>query len=257
MRATLRRPEPEEVEDDLEEGTKPKGRRVRYFSIGIVITMLLVALVFFLLPSPSGQQTFTGPVVALPAQGGEVVAGPCNFPLPVGGEITIAPADVTWSLAGSMASPSSASAGPATPGLIPACYERSPQGALLAAANWITTMTNPKVDKIAAVTALVGHTGGYDQFIANYEAVETAAGDDPVGQQIAAFRMLFFDLSHAEIEIVNRATSGSSPGFMASVVYVMVWENDDWKVAPVLDGNVPITKVVDAIAPPYIPFNGV
>jgi hypothetical protein len=195
--------------------------------------------------------------VAVPAQGAEQGIGPCNFPVPASADlVTIAPPDVSWALAGSMASPSSVLAGPAKPGLIPGCYARSPQGALMAAANWITTMQNPKVDKVEAVKALVAHTGGYEQFLANFEGAGTAAGDDPSVQQIAAFRMIFFDQSHAEMEIVNRATSGNSPGFMASVVYVLVWENDDWKIAPVLDGNVPITQVVDAIKPPYIAFNG-
>jgi hypothetical protein len=174
--------------------------------------------------------------------------------------VTIAPADVQWTLAGSMATPSSASAGPQNQNSahIPVCYERSPQGALMAASNWATTMNNPKVDKVAALTALVARTGGYEQMVSNFEGVNanSAEADVPAVNQIAAFRMLFFDQSHAEVELVFRATSGNSPGFMAATVYVLVWEKDDWKIAPVLDGNAPITRPVTTIAPPYIPFNG-
>lgn len=261
MRATLRRDDVEEVDEDLdvdEQEPKSKGRKwTLYGSFGVFGVVAVCAVAFFILPSPGKEQPFTGPVVAVPAVGADVAAGPCNFPAQdTSTLVTIAPPDVVWNLAGSMASPSSATAGPASRGPVPSCYARTPQGALMAASNWITTMNNPAVDKTAAVQALVAHTSGYEQYLANFESAGTAAGDDPSVQQIAAFRMIFWDQSHAEIEIVNRATSGNSPGFMASVVYVLVWENDDWKIAPVLDGDVPITRVIDAIEPPFIAFNG-
>lgn len=254
-----RRQSDEEVDDELElTEEEPKTRRgwTFYGSLGVLAVILGVAAAYFVLPSPSAPQPFTGPAVSVSAPGVESTAGPCHFPAAAAGEVTIAPTDVTWSLAGSMATPSSAAAGPANPGLIPSCYARSPQGALLAAVNWITTMQNPKVDKVAAVQALVAHTGGYDQFLASFEADSAGGSVDSLGQQISAFRMLFFDPSHAEMEIVSRSTSGGAPGFMASVVYVLVWENDDWKIAPVLDGGAPITGPVDAITAPYIAFNG-
>lgn len=258
MTASLKRHEPAAADEPESSGGK---RWTLIVALVVVGVMAVLGLYVVLFPADdSGPAEYSGPVVAVQAPA-VVPGGVCNFPKVVEEPVTIAPTDVTWELAGSMATPGSVSAGPLSRGgsaQIPVCYARSPQGALLAAANWVTTMQNPKVDKAAAVTALVARTGGFDTMQSYFEGANAgaAAADVPSVTQIAGFRMLFFDQSHAEMEIVTRATSGNSPGFMASVVYVLVWEKDDWKIAPVLDGNAPITRVVDALTPPYIPFNG-
>lgn len=245
------------------ESDEPKQRRkigIVWIAVAVVVA---ACLVYLLIPSsdPTAPAAYTGPSVqvgASPDSNSATGKGPCNFPSASDGTSAgIAPADVSWSLVGSMASPSSASAGPSkTVDGVKACFARTPGGALMAASTYITAMADPSADKSAVLKHWVAHTAGRDQMLTQFSQFE--GKKDPTEgqplQQIVAFRFVFFDTSHTELEVVFRGSSGSATGNMASVVYVLVWENDDWKIAPVMDGKAPITQPVPSLDPPYIQF---
>jgi hypothetical protein len=261
MSAALRRHVPDEVAEDAPRSVLG-GRRWTLVAALVVVGLIVTGGLYALFGGKSEPAAFSGPAVAVAPAPDAPGDGSCNFPDAAvdPGPTTIAPTDVGWTLAGAMATPSAPSAGPlVTVDGISSCFARTPQGALLAAANWATGMNNPGVNRLAMFQARIAHTGGFDQMLTQFEALEAApAGDGAAAEvaQIAAFRMLFFDPSHAEMELVFKGTYGPGQGYLASTVYVLVWENDDWKIAPVLDGDAPITRTVTELRPPYVAFAG-
>lgn len=243
---------------------KPKRRLVLIIVAGFTGVVLLAALVFAVLPTSSPVSNNT-PLVQWSAPtnaAGEPASGVCNFPTAPGTDVsTVIPADVTWNLTGgTMATPSAPSAGPlrSGPGGMGQCFARTPSGALLAISNLISALNNKNLDMNLVVSDRVSHSTGYEAL--NQRVQQWAATDHPDAQgivrQIAGFRLLSFSADNVVIEIVQRNTSGASAGVMASILYTLTWEADDWKLVPPIDGEDLLSLPVPTLYTPYIPFNG-
>jgi hypothetical protein len=237
--------------------------RTRWISIGIIVVVAAVlasaaAYVFF---APAANDTSGGVLTyTVPDTKAEPAGGPCSFPTPASTDASqIVPIDTVWELTpgSSMAAPRSASAGPLhVADGVSSCYARTPSGALLATANFVSELANTRTDLNKLVDTKAVHSAGYDalnQRMQAWLAQDRAA--EPT-RQIAGYRLTTFDGNTATLEVVQRNTSGTGVGLMATISYVMRWENDDWKLVPMIDGLNPPSMALKEINQPYIPWAG-
>ncbi|MFC3690459.1 hypothetical protein [Aquipuribacter hungaricus] len=140
-----------------------------------------------------------------------------------------------WQYQGTTAYPTSPEFGPGevTDEGVRSCYQRSPEGAVFAAANAVVQGTDP-----STVEAWL------DYFIADTSArkdVVTAAGNgDTSGTRAAVqgFRLLAYDGNSATVDVAVRgSTDGEEVNL--SMVYDLVWEDGDWKLV-VTDPRAPV-----------------
>lgn len=157
-----------------------------------------------------------------------------------------APADVTWALSGTIAVPASKAAGP---GVIEKsgvryCYARSPEGALLAAANvfsWAQARTD---DPTSPVVHDVAEGPGYQQLLAAAKQMgrdQTAATST---LQIRGFRVEAYTPDDALIDI---ACQLDMSGYLHREIEV-VWQRGDWRVRVAPDGSLATPEVIDDLA---------
>ncbi len=176
-------------------------------------------------PSASGSASSGAGGASVCGLGGEVMAG----------KLTVAPAAV-WEYQGTTAYPTSETAGPGltTGDGVRTCFQRSPEGALFAAANAVVQGTDPAHAK-PWLTYFVAEGP-------NRAAVLAQGSDDTdtsgTRVQIAGFRVLAYDGNAARVDV---AVTGSSGGQTAtlSMVYDLVWQGRDWKLN-VKDPRAPI-----------------
>ncbi|MBQ1094394.1 hypothetical protein [Streptomyces sp. B93] len=164
-----------------------------------------------------------------------------------------APADVTWTLYGSVALPSSRAAGPAvTDDDVARCYARTPLGALLATSQisvrYLAAGDWREVTRAQTVGA------GRDAYIADRgEAERTADADGATGAvhgQIAGFRFVTYHDTTAVIQTVWRFPDGR----MQSATTTVLWRDGDWKLEYPADPAAPTP--VDSLAG-YTAWGGV
>lgn len=246
-----------------ETADNPAKPRKRWTLIGsaILIVVLLAATAVVFWPTSKVADTSGLQVInnapAAPAAG---AVGPCNFPEPVSPDpVNIVPSDITWQLSGTMAAPSSPSAGPLyTTGGIATCFARTPSGVLVAISDLLANMANTNLDLRAVADQRLVHSTGYDQIALGMQNwVETAKQQpDTLLRQIAGFRLITYSPDFAVIDIVQRGTGGAVAGLLATQTYLMQWSDDDWKMVPPIDGTTMPSHELTNIESPYIPFNG-
>ena len=200
--------------------------------------------------SPSSADSTSEPSATAPSEDA-TEAGACRVEgETLEGSLSTAPA-VEWQYQGTMAFPTSDEFGPTqtTAEGVRTCFQRSPEGALLAAANGAAQATDGE-----SIEAWL------EYFLAegpNREAVLGAgpgSGSDTSGVrvQIAGFRMLNFDGDTASVDVALRASIDGQTITMSSV-YALVWENDDWKMA-VQDPDSPVDFATIPDLSGYVPW---
>lgn len=150
------------------------------------------------------------------------------------GTLATAPA-AEWQYQGTTAYPTSTTYGPGETSAegVRSCFQRSPEGAVFAAANAVAQGAEP--ESVAS---------WLDYFVAqgpSRDAVVNAGGAvDTSGARAATrgFRLLSYDGDSARVDV---AVQGSTEGQVVnlSMVYDLVWEDGDWKLA-VADPSAPI-----------------
>lgn len=206
-----------------------------WLSAALVLVVLLGFGAFLALrpnPTPSGAPVGTAPApsptASSPSEGVATASpapqAPGDSQCTIGGESTDIPAappsDVRWEPVGSLAAPSSSSAGPqlVEDGLR-RCYQHTPTGALLAAINITQGMSSPTT-ALEVVEKQWTAGPGKDRQLA------TLAGDLSVGDaELAGFRI---PACTSEKCIVALAIA--SPSASAGVTVPLVWAGRDWKV---------------------------
>ena len=192
-------------------------------------------------PDEEPSETAVPPVLTNPAD-----LSTCGLEgLELNGTLTAAP-EVEWALLGTTAIPSSATAGPGVTrddGLR-ACFQHTPEGALLAAANYFAmSSTDDTLKVLFEENVLEGP--GRDAFlvlIAEDEASDAGtsgnSGAVEVRVQIQGFKVLYYDGSSATIDIAFRGSNG----VLAAQAYQLEWDSGDWKMV-VRDDGTPTTPV--------------
>lgn len=184
-------------------------------------------------PSSTASDVVAGPEPSPPApQDDGSVCGLAGEELE--GTLPTAP-EAQWQFQGTTAYPTSSTFGPGetSPDGVRSCFQRSPEGAVFAAANAVAQGAEPGTVQ-----------SWLDYFVASgpsRDAVVNAGGaTDTSGARAAiqGFRLLSYDGNSATVDVAVR---GSTDGQVVnlSMVYDLVWEDGDWKLA-VTDPSAPI-----------------
>ena len=143
------------------------------------------------------------------------------------GTLTAAPA-VAWEYQGTTAYPTSPQFGPgqSAPEGYRFCFQHSPEGAVVMAANALAQGSDPEVGARWAEYAL-GEGRYRDQLLTEIGTV-TGAPDTRI--KIAGVRVLSYDGTAARVDLATRVSS-QNQNLVLSAVYELVWQSGDWKVS--------------------------
>lgn len=142
------------------------------------------------------------------------------------GTLTTAP-DAEWEYQGTVAYPTSGEYGPGARGAsgFGYCFQRSPAGALFAAAQAIAQGASPDNSEWLQYFAADGPFR--DELLSQEAEASSATG---TRLRIAGFRVLAYDGSSARIDLGGDASTASG-ALNFSAVYELVWSEGDWKVS--------------------------
>lgn len=171
-------------------------------------------------PAPSSSSPSAAVDKRSPAPAADGAGSECSLP----GESTdvpaAPPADVHWEPVGSLAAPTSATAGPQlVDGGLRRCYQHSPTGALLAAINITQGMSSPAT-ALKVVDKQWTPGPGKDNQIASLSG-DLSSGD----AMLAGFRIPACSLDRCIV-----ALAIASPTASGGVTVPLVWADSDWKV---------------------------
>jgi hypothetical protein len=174
------------------------------------------------------------------------------------GTLTVAP-EVEWGLLGTTAVPSSTTAGPGVLGDdgLRACFQHTPEGALLATANYFAMSATADTRK-ALVEGSVLEGPGRDALLALVATEESpSAEDSPAGPeirvQIQGFKILYYDGASATVDIAYRGSNGA----LAAQAYELKWHDGDWKLVVRDNGDPPTSASLLSSLADYVTWSGV
>ena len=168
------------------------------------------------------------------------------------GTVTTAP-EAEWTLLGTTAAPASAEAGPGSSDDAGAryCFARTPEGAVMAAANIFAMSSTPELlhplmDKLAEPGP------GRDAALKLTEGA--ASGSAPgVRVQIAGFNLLEYDGGDTATVDIAFTASNDTQG---AIPYELRWSGGDWKLQLRDDGSMRFTPTQLPDLAGYIPWAG-
>lgn len=224
------------AEDNEEQS--PFTRRGFVAATVVVAVIVVLGLVIVIVnmtrddPDPAPPtSTSTEPTTAAPtSEPPEAVGGAsvCGLPGEVlEGTLTTAPA-AEWEYQGTTAYPTSSEFGPGdtSAGGVRFCFERSPEGALFAAANSLVQGSDPSIAE-EWLQYIVAEGPFRDQLLADVGSGTTGEG---TRLAIVGFRVLAYDGETARIDLAVRGTSQGQT-ITLSGVYELVWQEGDWKIS--------------------------
>ncbi|WP_139241011.1 hypothetical protein [Actinomyces glycerinitolerans] len=121
------------------------------------------------------------------------------------------------------------------------CFQRSPEGAVFAAANALAAASDPETSSAWAYYAL-SQGEFHDQLMAE---VDTPSDSTGVRLEITGFRLLAYDGRSARVDL---SASGSAQGssITASITYSLIWEDGDWKIDASVSAPFDFATIPDA-----------
>ena len=165
-----------------------------------------------------------------------------------GATLTVAPV-TRWATVGTMAAPSSPTAGPGrkqSDGLR-YCYSHTVAGALFAVANTWAMGSDPRLYR----SVLEQNTAtGAGRTAALNEAV--GPSNTGVSSQIAGFKVTSYSPSEATVDIAFQLSSGTQISFPAPVK----WQDGDWKIELGTDGTPVFRPITLQSLAGYTPWAG-
>lgn len=177
---------------------------------------------------PSTTDAVEGPATSAPPSDEETDTEGCQVPGETDtGSLTTAP-EAVWEYQGTMAYPSSETFGPTetTDEGVRTCFQRSPEGALFAAANGAVQASDSQLIE-PWLKYFLAEGPNRDAFL---NAGPGGSGDTSgIRARIAGFRMLAFDGKTANVDVALQASTEGQTILMSSV-YTLIWENGDWKL---------------------------
>jgi len=208
---------------------------------GFIAAAVVVAIVLVLGVLVAVRTAGSDDVAAAPSTGADPSASVTPDPSEASGEASVcgldgielegtvtAPPEAEWAYQGTIAYPTSDEYGPGAsdPSGFNYCFQRSPEGALFAAANAIAQGSDGE-NNAAWLKYVVAEGPHRDELL-------TVTGDGTpttgIRLRVAGFRVLAYDGTSARIDI---AGEGSTPdgSITFSIVYELVWQAGDWKVS--------------------------
>lgn len=179
-------------------------------------------------PSGSAQTPTASPEIEL--AGGESICG-LEGVATTGAADT--PPEVEWTVVGNFPVPGSPEVGPGetTEDGLRTCYQRTPEGALVAAVNYMGAATDARL-LIPAYEYSTAEGPGRERAIA-LAREQDGAGSNRAS--VVGYRVLGYDGETAKIDLALQLESGQ----YLSVVNDMVWEDGDWKGVVTNEGTAP------------------
>lgn len=174
----------------------------------------------------------------------------CGLPgYAASGTVTKAPAKTEWTIVGTTAAPKVGKAGP---GKIDGdgyrqCFAHTPEGAVVAAANYFALTSDYSLDKKLATDGMAKGKGR--------DASMKSAGSHSssgVRAQIEGFSVVSYSGTKATVDIAFRMSSGEQ----MSAPYFLVWEDGDWKMQVNDDGGVLAQPQQITSLDGYVPWAG-
>lgn len=216
-----------------------------------VIVLVLVGLGFVLLSPGGNGQADPAPARSTPAPASsQTTAGPSGrCDVRVGDQTVPRKAPKTeWKLRDGVALPASA-AGPAQSlSGVGRCYARSPEGVLLAAANYALGTQLPSRKELVEQRV----TPGPEKDAALRAVATMAPAAETTGRgQVAGFRILSYTKDSGVVAVALQ-----KQGAYVVVTYPMVWSADDWKVDGNPPGGMPAVQTPSDLSG-FIPWAGV
>lgn len=143
------------------------------------------------------------------------------------GTVEEAPA-VEWDFQGTLGYPASSEYGPGKTddSGVRSCFQHSPEGALVMAANAMAQVTDPATAESWMRYGLA-EGDGRDALLS--EGGEVTSGEG-VRLQLVGFRVLNYDGETATVDLAIEG-SGDGQSITMSAVYSLVWEAGDWKLS--------------------------
>lgn len=162
------------------------------------------------------------------------------------GTVSKAPV-ATWTLVGTTAAPKS----DAGPGLVESdgyrhCFAHTPEGALLAGANFLAMSSKPDLAQRVAKGSVAPGPG-------RDRALETPTSSGGGTRfQTMGFRVLSYNGDRASIDIAFRTSNGA----YAAIVWELVWTGGDWKFRLTDSGELVTQPVQLRDLSGYVPWSG-
>ncbi|WP_051143504.1 hypothetical protein [Acidipropionibacterium acidipropionici] len=218
----------------MSESSQTRNGLVRYGAGGLVVVVLAAGIALGV-SQCAGSRTSTPPAVTRPASASPAGTSACDEGRTrMSGTVSKAP-EADWSIVGTMAAPGSRGSGPgeAAPGGFRRCFAHTPEGALMAAANFTAMMSAPELmGRMARDSVLPGP--GRDAAIAKNFGASASAAPAGASVQIAGFQMIAYDGRSTQINIAVKVAGAGS----ASVPWQLGWSGGDWKFKVADDGEV-------------------
>lgn len=246
--------------DDEQTGSPMSGRGF-ILSAALIVLIVLVGIVVVTLnvvdddepstdPAPSPS---SGPTSSAPSDPEASVCG-LTARKDAGGLVE-APAATEWTLVGKVALPSSTEHGPGViEGRSRYCFARTPEGALLAAANTLGWRTVGDMKEALQHSVAAGE--GRDAAQEVLDAVEDDSTDitGELLTQIRGFQIISYSASSAYVDLASQATAEGETGLVHQR-FELVWEEGDWKVRFAPDGTAVRTDALQDLTG-YVPWAG-
>lgn len=196
----------------------------------IVVAGVVLSLIFALGGNSSAKPAPTPPPNASPTPSPttEGDASVCGLGGDVVGSarLTKAPTVDEWAYRGTTAYPTSTTAGPGKkdPAGFAYCFQRSPDGAVIAAANAVVQASDTQI--VSKWLSYFVAPGPYHDALVNAPATSGSSEDTRI--RIAGFRLLNYDGKTARVDIAaTMFVKGQN--ITLSGVYDLIWSDGDWK----------------------------
>lgn len=216
--------------------TGPGNRRP---SVSRTLAIVLVSLVVVAAVVLAATRLFgphsKAPEPSQPISPSAPSAPPCpSGKVVMSGTVDRAPTAV-WSVVGTMAAPSTGSAGPhkTSPDGFRRCFARTPEGALVAAANFTAMMSDPDLMDTMARGSVVSGKGRDAAIAKRFGASASANPAGGASVQIAGFQIAAYDGRTALVNLALRVAGSGT----ATVPWKLQWSDGDWKFQVADDGE--------------------
>lgn len=217
---------------------------------------------------PRGRKWLVGAIVAVVALAGLGLARGCSSVLGVAnplsgrcglrgdqmsGTLTSAPA-ATWSIVGNAAAPSVKGHGP---GKVEddgyrSCYARTPTGAVVATANYMTIASHAPIRKKFVEQAILPSPG---RDVLLKDPATTASDDGKTPAEIVGFRVVRYDGQQSQVDLALRFMTMDRIA-LGSITLTLQWSDGDWRIRVPDNGDELGPFSLRASLVGYVPWSG-
>jgi hypothetical protein len=223
----------------------------------VFVVLAAAVIVSFFLPNSSKP---TEQIAGTPEVRTSVSVPPAESGCPAQEAVEFNPEQViltevksTWYRVGDMTAPTSPTGGPAVTDPFPACFPRTPEGALYAAASFAVGVIAAQAEGTDRdfFIARASHTGNYNLLIAELASQNQNKTRPTI--RITGYQWNSYSPNTASVRIKYTLVTGPRAGQDVAITYTMTWENNDWLL--VVPGKNDVVAI-DPTATVYHPWGG-